>query len=115
MVRLRMNLCDEVCHGGVRYPVSNSGIGLGIGEVDVPPEVAAILLRTSTGATLAEPEAPQEPSGELMPVRHAKDRSASFTWQGQCYAPDERGVISCPAEAVPHILSHGFVALGGDR
>ncbi len=116
MVKLNLSRCDEVNHGGVRYPVSNSSTALGIGEVDVPAHVAAILLRTSAGAVLAEPEAPAgEPSGESMPVRHVRDRGASFSWQGQCFAPDENGIILAPAECVTQIASHGFVPTGEDQ
>lgn len=113
MVKLRLNSCDEVCHGAVRYPVSNSTTALDIGEVDVPPEVAAILLSVSAGATLAEPEPPTEPSGEMIRVRHFTDPNASFSWQGQPYEPDENGVIACPAAALPGILSHGFRPIAG--
>ncbi len=66
MVKLRLNQCDEVNHGGVRYPVSNSGHHLDVGEVIVPEHVAAVLLSVSAGATLA-PDDP-EPAPIICPA-----------------------------------------------
>ena len=60
-VRLKMTNCDEVNHGGVRYPVSNSGRHLGVGEVEVPPHVAAVLLSVSAGAVLIPDDPESEP------------------------------------------------------
>jgi hypothetical protein len=40
-MRLRLNQCDEVNHDGVRYPVSNSGRHLDVGEVIVPDHVGS--------------------------------------------------------------------------
>ena len=61
LVRLRMNACDEVNHGGERFPVSNSGRHLGVGEVEVPKHVADVLLAVSAGAELIQDEPPPSP------------------------------------------------------
>lgn len=106
MVKLRMNLCDEINHAGVSYRVSNSNTDLGVGEVDVPPEVAALLLSVSAGAVLADP--PQEPA-PLHPCRmRHPDPAASFSWNGQIFDPDGDGVVTVPAAAVQSALDHGF-------
>ncbi len=59
MTRLRMNNCDEVNHGNTRYPVSNSGRHLSVGEVEVPEHVAVVLLSVSAGAE----RIPDDPTG----------------------------------------------------
>lgn len=110
MVKLRMNSCDEVNHGGVRYPVSNSGTDLGIGEVDVPLAVAAVLLSVSAGATLAEPPEIEEPEG-LVRVKHIEDAGASFGWRNEHYVPDADGVLTIPVAASPIAASHGFLTI----
>ncbi len=95
---------DEIAHGGDRFPVDAFGGNI----VTVPNSVAAVLLRTGAGVELADKPVIEEPSGETIRVRHATDSSASFTWKGCCCTPDESGCILAPAEAVPHLLSHGF-------
>lgn len=106
MVKLRMNFCDEVNHGGVRYPVSNVDQ-----TVEVPAHVAAVLLSVGAGATLAEPAEIVEPEGVAV-FKDVSDPGAGFAWRGQSYVPDADGMIRGPAAAIPDMLSHGFVAIG---
>ena len=104
MVNLRMPPgCDEVNHNAYRYRV-NPFEG---NTVDVRPEVATWLLRTASGAVLADPPAVEEPIG-MVRVRHASDRSASFSWRGKSFATDESGVLEIPAAAIGDAISHGF-------
>jgi hypothetical protein len=102
-MKLRMNAgTDQVCHGPVGYTVSNIDW-----VVDVPPEVAAVLLRTGAGAVQIDAEPAPEPEGELC-VKHVSGMAASFSWRGRSFVADDNGVLVIPAAAIGDAISHGF-------
>ena len=69
-MKLKMNACDEVNHGGERFVVSNIDQ-----TVIVPDHVGHLLLSVAAGATRIElPEDP-EPDG-FARVRHVADPDA---------------------------------------
>src|SRR5208337_2661462 len=101
MVKLLMPRgSDECAFGGTRFPVSNIDW-----TCEVSPEAAAVLLRTGSGAVLAEPAVIEEPEGEAVMV-HA-DPEARFAFRGTVYASDG-GRIRLPLSAVIPALSHGL-------
>jgi hypothetical protein len=106
MVKLRMPKgCDVVSHGSEGFLVENVGW-----TCEVPPEAAAWLLRTGSGATLADPPVIEEPTG-MVRVRHPKDRKASFSCRGQTYIADHNGILEIPAASTAEAASHNFVVI----
>ena len=106
-MKLQMNKgTDSIGHGGVEYVVNNH-----TWQVEVPDHVGHVLLATGAGAVRIDlPEEP-EPQG-FVRVRHITGNPhASFGWRGNCYEPDEHGVLRIPITAAPEAASHGFVGI----
>jgi hypothetical protein len=102
-MKLQMNRgTDEVNHGGVRYTVSNIDW-----TVKVPDHVGHVLLATGAGAVRLDAPPQPEPEG-IVRVRHATDGDASFSHGQTTYEPDDQGVLTVPAAALPHLAAHGF-------
>ena len=104
-MKLRMNNCDEVNHGGVRYPVSNSGRHLGVGEIEVPDHVGHVLLRTGAGAVRIDDDSEPE---DFVAMKHPGNPHTSLTARGFTYHP-ENGVVHVNAAAVADAIRRGFV------
>ena len=87
-MKLKMNACDEVNHGGERYVVSNIDQ-----TVIVPDHVGHLLLSVAAGATRIElPEDP-EPDG-FARVRHVADPDAKQN-------PPASATLGPPVSQVP--------------
>ncbi|MGB7917160.1 MAG: hypothetical protein WCF79_17985 [Rhodomicrobium sp.] len=87
-MKLKMNACDEVNHGGERYVVSNIDQ-----TVIVPDHVGHFLLSVAAGATRIEfPEDP-EPDG-FARVRHVADPDAKQN-------PPASATLGPPVSQVP--------------
>lgn len=79
--------------------------------VRMPPDVAANYLRGNTGFYLLPEQNQMERSlmsddPEMVRMRHPDGGSCG--WGGSAYEPDEHGVVTVPAAAVPDLLPHGF-------
>ena len=87
-MKLKMNACDEVNHGGERYVVSNIDQ-----TVIVPDHVGHLLLSVAAGATRIDlPEDP-EPDG-FARVRHVADPDAKQN-------PPASATLGPPVSQVP--------------
>jgi hypothetical protein len=73
--------------------------------VRMPPDVAAQYLHGNTGFYLLE-EKIQPMSDEMIRMRHPDGGSCG--WGADLYEPDEHGVVTVPASAVPDLMPHGF-------
>jgi hypothetical protein len=73
--------------------------------VRMPPDVADHYLRGNTGFYLM-PEQAMSDGPEMIRMRHPEGGSCG--WGSIAYEPDEHGVVTVPAAAVPDLVPHGF-------
>jgi hypothetical protein len=106
-----------IAHGTTSYEPYRDASGLWL--VDVPPEVAAHLIkvggfamadrrqnsRTADVQIRASAVQPICPSG-MVAMRHPEGIGCSFAGRG--YAPDAKGVVLVPVEAAAELIAHGF-------
>jgi hypothetical protein len=97
---------DEVNYGTERYPVEH-------GEVDVPQEAVADLVKTGGFVPADEPavEADTIPAADVRVALKHPSGPTGASVDGESFVPDENGVIHVPPSAVVALLDHGFEEL----
>lgn len=96
---------DEANFAGNRYRVGNNG------TINVPVEASVGLL--ATGGFIVSPEKTVvELCGGYSAFHNLDDPTASFSFGGVSYTPDDKGVILAPNEAVSSVVAHGFSLVG---